>query len=276
MADRKRAGAVLICVGLLLFVFAWKLSDRRMPPSLPPPAPFVSTTIPVVPLSTSTSPVPTPEGTRMPVTPSSAGVVAIPEELRLDVAFLSQAPKKDWSMPYQEACEEASVLMVQAYFANRRTDFSSEEGDTAIRSLIARQAEARGPEHVDSTVQEMAEDVERFMPELDARVIRVRSIEQIKGILAQGYPIALPADGKALKNTHFRNGGPAYHMLVLKGYLADGRWITNDPGTQFGEDFLYPQQRLYDAIHDWNGGDVPNGEAVMLVLLPKNGSLRIP
>lgn len=179
-------------------------------------------------------------------------------------------------MPYQEACEEASVLMAQAYFANRRTNFSPEEGDEAILALIARQAEAHGPERVDSTLREIAADVEAFMPELDTRVVAVKSIDQIKEILAQGYPIVIPADGKALKNPHFRNGGPRFHMLVLKGYLADGRWITNDPGTQFGENFLYPQANLFEAIHDWNGGDVPAGEAIILVLLPKEAPLRIP
>ncbi len=280
MADRKRAGAVLICVGLLLFVLAWKVSDRRTPapPVLPPPAPFATSTVPAVPASTSTHSIPTPvhPTATVPQASSSTAAGAIPKELRLDVPFLSQAPKKDWSMPYQEACEEASVLMVQAYFANRRTNFSPEEGDAALLTLITRQAEARGPEHIDSTIQEMAEDVEAFMPELDARVVQAKDVDQIKGILAQGYPIVVPADGKALKNPHFRNGGPPYHMLVLKGYLADGRWITNDPGTQFGENFLYPQRHLFDVIHDWNGGDVPNGEAVMLVLLPKNAPLRIP
>ncbi len=278
--DRKKAGAVLICVGLLLFALAWKVSDLRrpVPPTLPPPAPFNSSTVPTVP-STPTRPPETPQRptSTPPVTsPVPTSTVSLPKELRLDVPFLSQAPKKDWSMPYQEACEEASVLMIQAYFANKRTNFSPEEGDAAILSLVARQAEARGPEHVDSTIREIAEDVEAFMPELDARVVAVESIDQIKGILAQGYPLVLPADGKALKNPHFRNGGPPYHMLVLKGYLADGRWITNDPGTQFGENFLYPQQRLFDAIHDMNGGDVPNGEAIMLVLLPKDAPLRIP
>lgn len=280
MADRKRAGAVLLCVGLLLFALAWKISDgRTVTPVLPPPVPFVTSTLPVAPVPTSTRPSPAP--TRPPPeavlhgSPSTT-TLQIPNELRLDVPFLSQAPKKDWSMPYQEACEEASVLMVQVYFANRRTNFSPEEGDAALLSLIRQQAEARGPDHIDSAVEEIAEDVERFMPELDAHVIRAESIDQIKSILAQGFPIVLPADGKVLKNPHFRNGGPRYHMLVLKGYLADGRWITNDPGTQFGEHLLYPQQHLFEVIHDWNGGDVPNGEPLMLVLLPKNTPLRIP
>jgi SAM-dependent methyltransferase len=36
-----------------------------------------------------------------------------------------------------------------------------------------------------------------------------------------------------------------------------------------GENFLYAEQALIDALHDWNGGDVKNGDAVLLVLTPK-------
>lgn len=189
-----------------------------------------------------------------------------PASLRLDVPFLSQAPKKDWAMPYQEACEEASVLMVQAYFAGKRVNFTPEEGDRAILSMVDWAAQQYGPELVDMSAAEVATMVEGYMPGLKATVRPLKTADDIKRELAKGFPVILPADGKRLENPRFRNGGPRYHMLVIKGYLEDGRWITNDPGTQFGENFLYSQQNLLDSARDWNGGDVPNGASVMLVV----------
>jgi hypothetical protein len=82
----------------------------------------------------------------------------------------------------------------------------------------------------------------------------------------KGVPVIIPASGKELQNPNFRNGGPPYHMLVMKGYLADGRWIVNDPGTRKGADYLYGKQLLLNAVHDWNGGDVPRGSSVAFVI----------
>mgnify|MGYP001618174552 FL=1 len=68
-----------------------------------------------------------------------------------------------------------------------------------------------------------------------------------------------------LPNPHFRNGGPEYHTLVIRGYTEDS-FITNDPGTQFGENFLYKYSDLMNSIHDWNEGDVKNGKRLVLVI----------
>ena len=73
------------------------------------------------------------------------------------------------------------------------------------------------------------------------------------------------ADGKVLPNPHFRDGGPEYHALIIRGY-TNKTFITNDPGTQFGENFEYKYNDLLNAIHDWNGGDVKNGRRVVLVV----------
>ena len=35
----------------------------------------------------------------------------LPEEINLPVPFTPQAPHANWELPYQEACEEAAVLM---------------------------------------------------------------------------------------------------------------------------------------------------------------------
>ena len=40
---------------------------------------------------------------------------ALPASLLLEVPFTSQAPFGNWDEPYQEACEEAVMLMLMHY-----------------------------------------------------------------------------------------------------------------------------------------------------------------
>jgi hypothetical protein len=54
-------------------------------------------------------------------------------------------------------------------------------------------------------------------------------------------------------------------MLVLKGYRADGAFITHEPGTRFGENYVYDETSIMEAAHDWNGGNVENGARVMIL-----------
>ena len=158
------------------------------------------------------------------------------------------------------------MLMVQAFFAGQTTRFSADTGDAAILAFVDWQAKRFGADVVDLTANQVVEAIHEYMPELEAEVKPLQNADDIKQELAKGFPVILPADGKTLANPRFRNGVPRYHMLVIKGYLDDGRWITNDPGTQFGEDFVYPQENLLTSAHDWNGGDVPNGASVMVVV----------
>ncbi len=191
----------------------------------------------------------------------------LPASVNLAVPFLSQAPTGNWALPYQEACEEASLIMVNAYESGRTQAFSSTEGDAAIVALTnfsGNMFQGR----TDTSAQETGEFGQAFFPHRAFIVAPVHSVQDIQRVLANGYPVIVPADGKALHNPHFHNGGPVYHMLVIKGYTADGRWIMNDSGTQYGANYLYDRDVLMNAIHDWNGGDVPHGQAVMLLFLP--------
>jgi len=198
---------------------------------------------------------------------ADADAVEIPSEKLLAVPFTSQAPHANWDMPYQEACEEASVIMVAGYYRGERGAYDPDQADRMILDLIA--FEENEGFAVDTTAEETAELVELFYSDLEALVVPMTGPDSVKRYIARGIPVILPADGKALPNPNFLNGGPLYHMLVVRGYTED-RFITNDPGTRLGETFLYDYDGLLQAVHDWNNGDVPNGERVMLILRKKS------
>lgn len=244
--------AILVIVGAFAYAFRGDLRDtyrRAVAPPLPTEESYEFIRVP--------DDAPTAEND----TP------ALPDEKRLAVPFTSQAPHANWDYPYQEACEEASLLMVAAYYAGESGVMDPDEADAAILDLVDFETNLLGF-YEDTTAAETAQLIEARYPSLRADVLPFEDADQIKQFIARGIPVIIPADGKALPNPNFQNGGPPYHMLVVRGYTAT-HFITNDPGTRLGENFLYTYHGLTNAIHDWNGGDVPNGDRVILVVQPR-------
>ncbi len=191
----------------------------------------------------------------------------IPSQLNLDVPFLLQAPKQNWVQPFEDACEEAALIMVDAYYDGRKADYEPDEGIKAILEVVAFEDKEYGY-NKDTNADEVANTAKEYFGYRRA-LVREATESSIKSALTNGYPVIVPAYGKALLNPNFRNGGPEYHMLVIKGWTKDGKWITNDPGTRRGPDYIYGKQLLLDAIHDFNAEDMTLGRKVMIVLLPR-------
>jgi len=202
--------------------------------------------------------------------------VEIPEALNLAVPFTSQAPHANWDLPYKETCEEASLLMVARY-KKGEVITSPEDADREILKLVEfqnnyfgdpaerGQSPAELSYYKDTTAEQTAEIAREYYGFKNTEVIYDFTIEDIKKELALGNPIIVPAAGRQLGNPYFRRPGPLYHMLVIRGY-TQGKFITNDPGTKRGEEFVYKYNDLLNAVHDWNGGEVDTGQKVMIVV----------
>lgn len=186
----------------------------------------------------------------------------IGDSYNLAVPFTPQAPFAVWDALHEEACEEASAIMVKAFF-DGETSLPPDIAEKRILDVVAWEDDNLG-----SDMDTDAEQTARFMREhlgmTGARAVAVSSIDDITSYVATGTPVIVPAYGKALGNPYFTGEGPLYHMLVVKGF-QDGLIITNDPGTKRGADFIYDADTLWNAIHDWNDGDVQNGRKVMIV-----------
>ncbi|MEA3399059.1 MAG: C39 family peptidase [Patescibacteria group bacterium] len=169
-------------------------------------------------------------------------------EINLDVPFTIQSPDQKWDEFYKEGCEEASILMVYAFVHNQNITVESALKD--IGEMIDWQLENYNG-HFDLPATTTAEIAE-ITYGLDTKLIELNSIDDIKGIIETGYPLILPCAGRELKNPNFKQPGPLYHMLVVKGFLANGSIITNDPGTRKGENYIYEADVLWNAIADWN------------------------
>lgn len=189
--------------------------------------------------------------------------VVIPESINLDIPFTSQAPHGNWELPYQEACEEASSIMAARFLLGRSIQ-NADDANTAIVELVNYNLEVLG-QTIDTTAKETARLIEKFYG-LQTDVVAF-DWNRVKRALAQGYPVIIPAAGRELGNPYYRQPGPLYHMMVIKGYTPT-KIITNDPGTKRGADYQYEYSTIENAVHDWNNGDVTNGAKVMIVVRP--------
>jgi len=192
----------------------------------------------------------------------------IPTSILIEVPFTSQAPFAKWDAYHEEACEEASLIMLKYYFDGNK--LTSKITKKEIQTMITYQLEKYG-DYRDSDAEGMVKLYANFYGSLPGgkrlEVVYDFSKEDLKKYLSLGHPIVVPAAGRLLGNPYFTQPGPPYHALVLKGY--DGNTIiTNDPGTRRGESYEYDINTLYDAIHDFPGNldDIEKGRKAMIIV----------
>lgn len=170
----------------------------------------------------------------------------IPEELKLTVPFTSQAPTANWDELHNEACEEASIIIANAYY-NNVTSLPAATVEKEITRMTEYQQKEFGYHLSINTYEtaQMARDVYGLKTEI------VPFNEQtIKQALANNKLVIYPAMGQMLGNPNFTGEGPIYHMLVITGY--DGtNYITNDPGTRKGLNYKYSYSTLKNASGNW-------------------------
>jgi len=169
----------------------------------------------------------------------------IPSTFDNDVTFFSQAPTGSWELPYQEACEESSLILVSYFFQDKYLD--SEVMDAEIQRAVAWQEENFGT-YSDTSVNEVMQMASEHFG-LQGTVIEDVTEDILKSELTKGNVIVAPFAGRLLGNKYYSGDGPLYHMLVIRGYDRN-EFITNDVGTQHGESFKYKYSTLINAIHD--------------------------
>lgn len=241
--------AVVCAVLFFIILRGDVLITKLFGPAIPTAMPYQPSPSPYASASTITSPKPT----NIPA-----------QEINLDIPFTSQAPHRNWNLPYKEFCEEASVLMAISYVTGQNipnADFANEKM-LAIKDF----EEKRFGYYEDTGVEETAIILREFYKYTKVKIVYNPTIATIKEALRSGKAVIIPAAGQQLENPYYTPPGPLYHMLVIKGFTKDGKFITNDPGTRRGANYIYDANLLFNAIHDWNGGNVTEGKKVMIVI----------
>jgi hypothetical protein len=188
--------------------------------------------------------------------------------INLSVPFTPQAPEGNWNQPWQDACEESAISMIDAYYGgNTSNTIDPRLAKEAILNAYTIKTHYFGYS-LDESAQTMAEWINLFFP-WEARVVDRPSIATMKAELDAGRPIILPAYGTELQNPNFLSPLLDYHVIVLKGYDSDTQeFITHDPGTKSGLDFRYSFATIEAAMHDFEPGNMPRARKVAVFTSP--------
>lgn len=192
----------------------------------------------------------------------------VQRSIKYIVPFTSQAPKGEWSDPvYQDGCEEASALMA-IYWAQGK-DFRNLDVSQEILKMSNFEENLFG-EFRDVSIEDTHEMIKKYFSYDNIELKEIKTVADIISSLEKGVLIA-PANGKKLGNVNFTPPGPINHMLVITGYNPNNKtFITNDPGTRNGKDYVYNENILLNAIRNYpTGYHEPNPDEERTVIIVK-------
>jgi len=184
----------------------------------------------------------------------------------ITVPFTPQSPDGVWKQPWQDLCEESSLVMVDQYYRHGKMD------KKRAKELLIHIFNVKNTYYgksLDESTEKIADIANKFLA-WEARVVENPTILQIKEQIDLNQPVIIPVSGKDLLNPHFRNGGPRYHVLVISGYDDEKEeFITQEPGTDLGLDFRYTYDTIMGANHDLvSKGDIRQGAKRMVFTTP--------
>jgi hypothetical protein len=191
---------------------------------------------------------------------------ALPVKTYLPVPFLCQAPYASWVQPWQDACEEAVVIMAVSYVKGNPVTRAS--GNREILRMVDFQVKEYGG-HYDLDAEQIAKLIKDYYKYDKVEVRYDIMVEDIKEELAKGNVVIAPMAGRLLNNPYYTPPGPLYHNMLFKGYDdRSGEFITNDAGTKRGRNYRYQYEVAYNAIHDWTGDKktITAGRKAMVVV----------
>lgn len=261
MKPVSRAGVIAFFFAAALGAFLWYSSRSSVPEGTPAPSQVAGPAIPdsEVPFRTAPS--------------ISSGSVARGSLILIDVPFTAQAPFANWDDErFQEACEEASILMAMRWVEGRKT-ISSIEANAEILKMVEFET-ARYGEFRDTSAADTARLMRDYFGYQNFEVKTDIGAPDIIAELAKGNIVITPMNGRKLPNPYYTPPGPLKHMMVVRGYdPVRNEFITNDPGTRRGEGFRYRTDVFEAAIQDYpTGNDAPilSVRKPMIVVSPKS------
>jgi len=163
----------------------------------------------------------------------------------LKIPYFSQAPDGQWVAPWDEACEEASILMIDAYYRGQ-TQIDKNRGKQTILDMVKWEDTVLKT----NTDTDAAQTVRliRAKASFTATIKRNPLIEEIKKEIAEGRPILFMHNMYKLYDE--RDLGDSYHVSVITGYDdTTGEFLVNDPARPRER---YRYEILMNALHDFN------------------------
>lgn len=212
----------------------------------------------------------------------SATQVSAQTTVNLTVPFTSEIPDGRWVKPWNNACEEAAIVMVEQYYAGKEKITKTEAKNLMI-PLFKIEDKIFGS-NADTDAARTNKLINEYT-NFGAKIVDNPTLEEIKNELIGARPVIVFVYGKNLPNPNhrWRAGGSYYHVIALVGFDDETEeFITNDSGDHFtGLDYHYKYDTILSALHDFNfTARKANGPARVLftwskVLIKSQNSHRI-
>ncbi len=192
--------------------------------------------------------------------------VLIPNKKMLSVPFTSQAPAGNWAEPWQNACEETAIVMINDYYA--KSTLTEEKAIEEISTILTAKEQNFGVSK-NENLETMLGMIKAAKLNWRARIVVDPSLDDMKNELAEGRPIIVPVDARLLTNPYYDIVTPEYHVIVLSGYdNVSQQFYSQDPGTDKGHNFAYRFDELMNANHDYIEPNLRAGRKAVIFTAP--------
>ena len=187
--------------------------------------------------------------------PNSQSMAAA-ENINLAVPFTPEAPDGLMVKPWNNSCEEATLVMLDQYYkGNTDKTITKSTAKTAILNYIAIENNIFGY-NANTNAAEIAKLVNGYSKYFEARVKTNPTLDEIKSELSAGRPVFALLYGYNLNNPRiqFLRGGSYYHTFVIKGFDdKTDEFIVNDNGDlKYGLDLRYSYDTILGALRDYS------------------------
>ncbi len=184
---------------------------------------------------------------------SYTSVLAAEQSMLLKVPFTSEIPNGSWAKPWNNACEEASIVMVKGYYFGYEA--TTKQIAMADMSPLFKIEDKIFGSNADTDATRTAKLINEYT-DFSAVIVTNPNLDDIKNEIAQGRPVIAMLYAKNLVNPNhrWRVGGSYYHVLVLVGFDdKTNEFITNDSGDPAtGGGYKYSYDVIMSGLHDFN------------------------
>jgi Peptidase_C39 like family len=174
----------------------------------------------------------------------------------LPVPYVSEAPEGDWSGNWVNACEEATIIMVDGFYAGK-SKITIEDAKSRLLKLFSEQDIMYGSSK--NSDSKKIENLISIYTNYKGKIKTNPTITNLKQEIDNGNPVISLHKGFDLKNKNipFSPVKSSYHTVVLVGYDdVSGEFITHDPGDdKDGFEHRYSYDDYMDSLHDYNATD---------------------
>jgi len=191
----------------------------------------------------------------------------------LPIPYINESPDGSWQGPWKNACEEASIFMIEKYYLGQQ------EADIRVAMAFMNNLFTIENKIFGSNANTDAKQTTQLINDYFSynALMKINpTVLDIKKELQQKRPVIAPVFGFDLHNKNIPflapPRGTAYHMLVIGGYDDTTKeFITEDSGDIVaGVNHRYTYDIVMGALHDYNyATNRVDGPATAIFTYPK-------